>query len=335
MNIDAATLANAVRTVLPATRANYLPVLKGCWLESTADGLAVTATDLDLTISTAAADAGTPLGACVVPATLLSGWLEGRVGDVSLELDDNDLVLTGDTGAMRLRTLPLEEWPRCEQAQETAQQLDARIANILYAASRDGARPILNGVGLGDGWACCTDSYQLSAVRVAGPTAIVPVRALELALKGEGEATIAVDERRCTITVGPAQYTARLIEGTFPNWQGLVGEPTTTVIIDRDAAIAALERTLVLCDAETPVRVTPDGEGLTFSVVSRDVGEVMERVAGGSDLGGEYGFRPRLLLNLLRSRDEAKVEVGVTDQFKPVSVRDDNSVALVMPVRLS
>lgn len=334
MIVDAATLAAAVRTVLPATRVSHLPVLKGVRLEARAGVLTVEATDLDLSILTTHIGVD-DLPTTIVPAALLTAWLEGQTGDVRLEVDDADLVLGSDTGTMRLRTLWVDDWPVVEHARGEEVKLDRRVAGILYAATRDGARPILNGVGVGDGWACCTDSYQLAAVRVDGlPEAILPVRALELALKNEGEATIAVDDRRMTVTVGATSYTARLIEGRFPTWQPLVGDPTTTVTIDRDRTVAALERVCVLAEAETPVRITPDGDGLTFTVVARDVGEITERVDGGTELGGEYGFRPRLLINLLRSREEAKVELGVTDHYKPVSVRDDTSVALVMPVRL-
>lgn len=341
MNIDAATLVAAVRTVLPAARNGHLPVLKGVHLCTFSNEehsrLAVTATDLDLTIRTHFEATG--LVNAVVPGALLAAWLEGRDGEVTLTDDDDngDLVLGSDTGTMRLRTLPLEDFPRVEMADGDPAPLERRIATILYAASRDTARPILNGVGIGGGWAACTDSYQLAAMRLEGPPAILPVRVLELALKTEGEATITADDRRVTIDVGATSYTGRLIEGTFPTWQPLVGKAATMVTLDRDATIAALERVCVLAEAETPVRVKPGGDGLTFTVVSRDVGEIVEHVAGGDEMGGEYGFRPRLLINLLRSRDEAKVEVGVTDQIKPVSVGglDQESVALVMPVRLS
>ena len=338
MNIDADALADAVRTVLPVTRSGPMPVLKGVRLEPDGDRQRFTATDIDMTISTAVEVDGASVDA-IVPAALLAAWAEGAEGQVTLGPDDNDLVLTSDTGVLRLRTLPLDDWPRCETAGAPPVALDAStralLAAILYAASRDQARPILNGVGIGDGWACCTDSYQLSAVRVEGlADAIVPVRLFELALKAEGETTIAVDERRVTVTNGATAYTARLIEGRFPSWQGLVGVPTTTVTLDRDRTAAALERVLILTEAETPVRVTPDSAGLTFTVVSRDVGEVVERVDGGTELSATYGFRPRLLLNMLRAREEAKVELGVIDSLHPVSVRDENSVALVMPVRI-
>lgn len=337
MNIDASTLAAAVRTVLPATRAsaNHLPVLKGVRLAANSGVLDVTATDIDLTIRTTA-DSDDDLEPCIVPASLLSTWLEGVEGRVGLNLEEADLVLTSDTGTFRLRTLPVEDWPRCTVADGKPVKLDRRIAGIIHAASRDDSRPTLNGVGIGDGWACCTDSYRLAAVKLDGlPEAIVPVKAVELALKTDGEVTITTDDHQVTLTNGPTSYTARLVEGRFPNWQPLVGEPKTTVTLDRDRTVAALERVLVLADAETPVRVTPDGDGLTFSVTSRDVGEIVERIDGGNELGGEYGFRPRLLIAMLRSRDEAKVEIGVTDSLHPVTIRDETSVALVMPVRLS
>lgn len=336
MKINAATLANAVRTVLPATKAGHLPVLKGVYLNVCFGVLDVLATDIDLRIGTSVLDVEGDLKPTVVPAALLAGWLDGVDGDVVLEHDDADLVCRSDTGTMRLRTLPVEDWPATSVTEADPVPLDRRVAGILYAASRDGARPILNGVGIGDGWACCTDSYQLSAVRLEGlADAIIPVRLLDLALKAEGDATIAVDDRKVTVTVGPTTYTGRLIEGTFPNWRPLVGEPATTVTLDRERCIAALERVMVLADnIETPVRITPEGEGLAFTVVSRDVGEIVERVDGGTELGATYGFRPRLLIGMLRSRDEAKVELGITDSLHPVSVRDDTSVALVMPVRL-
>ena len=76
MNIDAGALASGLRTVLPATKAGHLPVLKGVLLETTGDRLHLTATDLDMTITTEVEAGGASLTA-VVPGALLAAWAEG------------------------------------------------------------------------------------------------------------------------------------------------------------------------------------------------------------------------------------------------------------------
>lgn len=339
LTIDAGALSSALRIVLPATRAGHQSVLRGVRLDGAGQKLTVTATDIDLTIETVVAADG-DLGPVVVPAAALGGWADGHGGAVTLTEEDGELVASGETGAMRLRCFPADDWPVFEPVVGDAVPLDdaARdgLGRIFHAAARDGSRPVLCGVGVSDGWAVCTDSYRLAARRIAGlPEAIIPVRVLELAFKADGPATLAADDRRVAVTVGATCWTARLIEGQFPSWLQLVGEPARIVTVDREAALAALGRVLVLADTpEAAVRISPDGEGLTFTVSSADVGEVSERMTGGEGWGDTFGFRPRLLADMLRSHDEAKVEIGLTNQLKPVSIRDEDSVALVMPVRL-
>jgi DNA polymerase III subunit beta len=346
VRIAASTLNDALKLVSPVvSRSNQLPIFSAVRLILDGGSGSAIATDGDLSVI-AYVNGETTLDGLdvVVPARHLAAFVASVKGTITLEVEDNDLKVTAGGSSLTLRTMPADDFPKIVTAEGEAVLLNpdakARLSRILYAASKDSARPILTGVGIGDGWAACTDSYRLAAVEIGGlPTAIIPARAFELVFKPTtGDVSATVDDRRATFTTAVGSWTTRLVEGGFPNWRALVPTSSPHVLIaDRDTLIDAISRVGVLVSNDEPVRLERCDEGVRLTVRSRDVGEAAETVSAEMDFDQPIAFNNKYLADLLKAGDEGKVDLGLESQHKPACVGTlaDGSVQLIMPVRVS
>ena len=148
------TLAEGVATAqrAVASRTGAMPVLSGLRVSVGAGSLELVGTDLELTIRVRVPAESDSEGSAVVPARLFSEivrQLEG--GTVTVELSDDDAHIEAGRFATTLRTLSTAEFPRLPETTETgvrSPRMRSREAlrQVVSAASRDDARPILTGV---------------------------------------------------------------------------------------------------------------------------------------------------------------------------------------------
>src|SRR5579864_4585591 len=147
-----AALGLVSRAVSPRST---LPVLGNVLLETAADGLRVTATNLDLTIAASVPAEIATEGRTTVPARLLSEYI-GSLGEAqcSMDLDPATQVLHLSCGVHRanLHGIDAVEFPPLPKREtEAAVQCDSiplqnAITQTVMAASADEASPVLTGV---------------------------------------------------------------------------------------------------------------------------------------------------------------------------------------------
>src|SRR5581483_5902251 len=218
MNLNRKAFLDALRIVAPATKKGHLPILHCVRIADRTGAIQVVATDLETSIK---ADAGTNgiLQSAVVPHAPLLAFVASASDDIVLNFDteDNALLVTSAGSTLRLRLATAEDFPTTNQAEGDTVHIDAALAGqlggCLYAASRDNARPILTGLGIVDGWAVCTDSYRLSAVKISAalPNCIIPAHAVEQVLKHTKDGfELTIDNIRATFEVpGVGSWTTR------------------------------------------------------------------------------------------------------------------------------
>jgi DNA polymerase-3 subunit beta len=228
------------------------------------------------------------------------------------------------------------------------------LAQVVRAASKDDARPILTGVLLQaeDGGLRieATDSYRLAVRTLPGtevlgerPQVLVPSRALSevVRLLGDGsEVELTLGDRDVTFGLPDTTITSRLIEGDFPNTRQLLPtEFPNRLKVDRLALLDALRRVRLLARESTPVRIAQHGDSIELSAVTQDVGHAHESLDASYD-GDELtvAFNPDYLLDGLDAISGDEVTLETRDALKPAVLRDadtDDFLYLLMPVRVS
>jgi DNA polymerase-3 subunit beta len=341
-----------------------LPVLSGVRLELAGDQLTLTGSDLELTVSVRISVSGLADGVAVVPSRLLNDIVRAlEPGAVELETTDDAARIASGRSEFSLKPLPADEFPRVaavegDEVRFDAQALVGALRQVLPAASTDDNRPILTGVLLAaadptegaEGLRLvATDSYRLSVVDLpgvsvlsSGKSVLVPSRALsELskALGDDGEITLRLGERDASFAAEGTTITTRLIEGDYPNYQGLIPSNQPNMLtVNREALIEALRRVKLLARDATPVRLQMSRDGLELRAVTQDVGEGSESLDAGYD--GEdltVAFNPDYLLAGIEAAGGEEVSLATIDSLKPAVVRNpttDDFLYLLMPVRV-
>jgi DNA polymerase-3 subunit beta len=360
------TLADAVSTAqrAVAARTGAMPVLSGLRVSLTPGSVELVGTDLELTIRVSVPAETDGEGSAVVPARLFAEILQKlEAGRVDVELEDADARIRGGRFAMTLRTLAAAEFPRLPQIDSEGVRVDAgafaeALRQVVPAASKDDARPILTGVLLtasSDGLRLvATDSYRLALRDLQGVSMLAEGQKVLVAAKGLGEVQrlltsagtdqidVVLGEREVLFRVGTAEVTTRLIEGEFPNYQQLIpsGYPNRLTVA-RDALQSAVNRVRLVGGGkdQAPIRLGMSAEGLELSATAQDVGEAHEEVEAkyeGTDL--TVAFNSQFLLDGIDATATAEVVVESIDPLKPAVMRATDSgdfLYLLMPVRIA
>jgi len=324
------------------------------------DTLDVAGSDLDLTIQARTEVAGIEPGVCVIPARLATDIVRAlEPGGVTVEVDDNEAVISAGRSQFAVRVLPVEEFlrlpePTTEPATLEAGALARALQQVVPAASHDDSRPILTGVLLAaesNGLRLvATDSYRLALCDLPGTSflqegqhVLVPSRALgELSrvLAGADQVQLRLAADEASFEVGKVRLTTRLIEGEFPNYGQLI--PTSysnRLVIGREVLLDAVRRVKLLAREATPVRLALKAGGVELTAVTQDVGQAREDVDAKYE-GTEMvvAFNPDFLINGLEATTSEQVTLETLDALKPATIRavgDSHFLYLLMPVRVS
>jgi DNA polymerase-3 subunit beta len=163
-------LSRAARAVSPRSP---LPILQGLLVSVVGHTLRVTGTDLDMTVRTQLDVEVLEEGRTVVPGRLITEAARKLpAGAVLLAAGDGEVELTGGGPRFRFRELAADDFPViAEPRLDGALEVDgddflAALDQVVVAASRDDARPVLTGVYFesteGALRLVATDSYRLA-----------------------------------------------------------------------------------------------------------------------------------------------------------------------------
>jgi DNA polymerase-3 subunit beta len=338
-----------------------IPILANVLLEAGDETVRVTATDLEVAARVSIPARITQPGTVTLSARKLADILKELPGvPLGLRVQDNAWVALRCGGtSYKLVGLPAEEFPSLGggEAESWITLEGALLRDMLgrtsYAVSHDENRHALNGVLFQVQGAelrlVATDGHRLAlAVRPLGESrpavsAIVPRKAVQEIARvvGAGETVdLAVSENQFILRMPNFLLTARLIEGTFPNYEQVVprAQPRR-VVLPRVAFTAALRRVAVLAEERTrPVRFTLAPGTLRLAASHPDFGEAEEGIE--VEYAGDevtIGFNSRYVLDALGTQEGERVVLELKDSTSPGVVRGDEGdegLCVIMPMRL-
>jgi len=362
------TLSQALQIVSRAiSTRTTLPILNNILLETTGEGLALTATNLEIGIRKVVAAEVAEEGSTTVPARLLTdfvGTLPEKELEMSLDLPTQTLSLKCARFDTHVKCIEAEEFPpgpRPDEGDRLSIPLDELLAAIeqtQMAASTDEARPVLTGVLLhidaqGQTLAA-TDGHRLAVRKLQArggseleARLIVPARALaELprAFRGEsGEVEVIVSKARNQIffRAGTSEVTSRLIDGTYPNYTQVIPTKSSTTIRVATAELTQTVRAVSLFarDSANVIRLKTETGGLVLSATTNEVGDSRAEVTAdvdGSDI--QIAFNARYILDALAVAAEDQVELLFDGPLSPGLIRppgSDQYLYVIMPVRVA
>lgn len=343
-----------------SNRNNAMPALSGVHMSVKGDALVLTCTDNDLSVRTTLAIGGAQDGVAVVNAKLISDIVRAMPEEkVTIDSQGEEVIVSAGKSQFTVPTFTATDFPNIVVAGTQPVSISAKtfgeaLAQVVRASSTDMQRLALTGVLMvAEPDSVClvaTDSYRLAVRELPGATMlghgaeiVVPGRALnelERLIGGVESMTMALGENRATFEVGGSTLTTTLLNVEFPKYKQLISAHyPNKVTTAREPLLEAVRRSRILARETTPVRLEMLANSIRLSVVTQDIGQVVDELDAKLD-GTEItiGFNSQYLMDGIDAVKGDEITIESTDPVKPAVLRgvgDKNYLYLVMPQRLT
>jgi DNA polymerase-3 subunit beta len=359
-------LARGLSTVSRAVSSrSSLPVLANVLLRTEDAGLKLTATNLEIGITSWVPGKIDTEGALTVPARLLTDVVGGLpAGErVDLEVEGTTLSVRAGRFQTHLRGIDADEFPVIPAAGErpttrvSQKVLRKALSEVTFAAASDEARPILTGVltrFAGERLTlAAADNYRIAvkSIDILSPvedtSLVIPARSYVELMRVLADTDDPVDimlapaRSQVIFHVDTIDLVSRLIDGQFPNYQQVV--PTShssRAVVDRDELLKAVRLSALIAAGAANVvklRIGEEGSaGITIAAAA-DVGDAEGQVEAA--LEGDpvtVAFNARYLTEALQNVDADQLALELNGPlssgvFRPTD--DADYVHVIMPVR--
>jgi DNA polymerase-3 subunit beta len=343
-----------------------LPILSNVLLQAAGNRLELTATDLDVTItSSVEAKVGEP-GAATVPVKKLFGIIrELAAPEIQIEVDEkNACSLQAGASYYKINGLAAEEFPPRPQFTEKRkielpqEKLRAMLRKTSFAISTDETRFVLNGIlfSLKDNQMTlvATDGRRLALVdeeaeipAEAQADLIVPTKAVNELLRllqTTGQVELKATDNQVAFTIKPEKgfpiaVISKLVEGNYPNYRQVIpGEAKERIALGREELLHALRRAEIMTSEKAnSVKLSFTKNNLAITANTPEVGEGRESIAvnyKGKDMA--IAFNPIYLMDPLKALDNDEVFLDLIDELSPGVVKINGPFLYVlMPMRMS
>jgi DNA polymerase-3 subunit beta len=220
-----------------------------------------------------------------------------------------------------------------------AEQFKKTLPLVLFAASRDEARPALSGVNFvssdGELVTVATDGFRLSLLKEKNtqkvPSMLVPRVFFEEVLSGLKEEdeinfTTSEKEKMVKFSTPTKEYYSRVIEGAFPPFEKVIPtEKKQTIITDREELLRNIKIASLFAREQSNIIILNSDEN-TSTQDAEIEGDAIQ-----------VAFNARFLLDFLQNVSGKKITIELLRSDAPTVFKTDNQknfIHIIMPVRI-
>ena len=334
-----------------------LPVIHNVLLSVDQSMLKLSATNLEIAMTTWVGAKIEEEGSITVPARLLSEFVNSLPNDpINLQLDEGSGLLEISSGSSKahINITDASEFPPIPTVDDgIAAEVDplvlrSAITRVAFAAATEESRPVLTGVELkldeskftmaaADGFRLAVHHGALLKPVSEEMSVIIPARTMN-----ELNRLISDREEPVEILMTPAkgqvmfrirggdtvEIVSQLLQGTFPNYEQLIPQSyTTRAVMDlptvlraaRTASIFARDGSNIIRMHLMPAEADTEPPKVEISARSEEVGD-NEDTVDLDEIEGEEGkiaFNSRYLLDVLSVLEKGKVALETTTSSSP------------------
>jgi DNA polymerase-3 subunit beta len=374
LTIERAALLKALAHVQSVVeRRNTIPILGNVLLSAGDDGLAFSATDLDMEIADGAPAHVESPGQITAPAHTLYEIVrklpEGAEVSLGFSGADPRLAVQAGRYKVNLPVLPAGDFPVMPSdglsngISLEAADLTRLIDKTRFAISTEETRYYLTGIYLhtvvSEGRsllrAVATDGHRLALAEMAAPEGasgapgvIVPRKTVQEARRLLEDAGEAIDLRlsgqKIRFDFGRATLTSKVIDGSFPDYTRVIPRENHRVMtVDNALFAAAVDRVATISSEKSrSVKLSVESGRVILTVRNMETGQAVEELE--VDYDGdpfEIGFNARYLMDVTAQIGGETTEFRFVDRaaatlLDPVLVLDPTDVGVqyvLMPLR--
>ena len=345
-------------------RRHTLPILANVLIRKTGSSVQLTTSDLEIQIrTTAELDGDSGNFTTTVGARKLIDILRTMPSDqvVSLESNQNKLILKGGKSKFTLQSLPAEDFPLVQEAanfgpvfsvpQKTLKDL---LNQVSFAMAVHDIRYYLNGIlFVAEGKQLslvATDGHRLAFanstldVEVPRQEVILPRKTVlelqRLLSDAEGAIEMQFANNQAKFSFGGMEFVTKLVEGKFPDYNRVIPKNhKNAVTLGRAPLLASLQRTAILTSEKFKgVRLNIEPGTLRVASNNAEQEEAVDELD--IDYGGdsiEIGFNVTYLIDALANMDQEMVKMELADSNSSALITiPENSTFkyVVMPMRI-
>jgi DNA polymerase-3 subunit beta len=347
-------------------RQTSLPILGNILFETEGGQIKLSATNLEIGITTFVGGKVLEKGTVALPAKIITNFINNLPTGEVIEITTEDQKVFLKSGGYDLKVFSADgkEFPLIPRGsfdqgiKLSAQDFKKSLQSLLYAASTNVIRPELTGVYfLFEGEVLklvATDSFRLveEQVRViyeqSTPAAvIVPTDTLQEVLRVVGndydEITFVIQDNQIFFHIGGTEITSRLINGKFPDYQQIIPSNFSDRVIFKKSDLSRSLKIAASLSSYTSgeIALICDKTKNEFSVVSRshDVGENINRFNFENQEGEKnitLIFQARFLQDYLNNSTGEEIGLAYNTEHTPVllsSTEDASLISIIMPIR--
>lgn len=348
-----------------------LPILNNVKFETSKGKLLITATDLELGISTWIGADIQSEGNITVPAKQLSEFINSIPNDkIDVDLVGQKFKVSTVNNSAEFNTIPVDDYPEIPSIDKenpllkiNTKDLTKSINRVAFAAATDNIKPVLAGILMEidnakihfvgtDGLRLSKQTIELESGSQESKSLLIPVKALQelsfiISELSEEDSFVELyliqDRNQVLFRVGDIDLTSRLIDGDFPEYRPII--PTgfnTQCNIKRSEFLDSLKVTNIIARSVLGNKVILEIDGkdntITMSASQSDVGS--NKSTFGGEIDGDnlkIAFSSRLLSDVLNHLQSEDIIFECSEAVKPgvFKVKDDeNFIHIVMPMML-
>lgn len=343
-----------------------LPILTNLLIEALDNKIKISATDLDISITSTVECNVIKKGSASIPAKILFDIIkELPESDISFEATSQRVEIKFPNGSYKIASVSPEEFPKLpavntkKEIKISGSDLVKMITKTTFACSDDETRPALNGVlwqTKGDKMQMvATDGHRLAKMSLENKKlkglyddVIIPPKVLNLIptfiTSDDQEIGIIFGENNIIFNLGGNVLTSRLIDGPYPNFEQVIPpEGDKKMSVPKDDLSHAVRRVSILSNSLThQVKFSLKSGSLTLSTTNADVGgegkEVLDCDYDGEQI--ELGYNANYITDILTKIDSSDVifelstSVAAGIIYSP-NIPKEDFLCLVMPLRLA
>jgi DNA polymerase III subunit beta len=341
-----------------------MPILGNILMETTKNGVKLSATDLELGIESYVDATVSQEGAITLPARILTDIVTNLpAAQVKITVGEGEAkaTITCENVTFEVLGLPAADFPVMPSGNsDVLVKLDAGLLRTMirqtsFAISTDETRPFLTGVYVlleGEmGQFVATDGGRLALRKAKIPdttkakiAAIVPGKTMGELVRVlgavEGDVAITSQDNQLIFTLHGMRFISRLIAGQFPNYEQVIPkEYKQRIKVGAERLLRAVRRASITArDSANVVRLSAADGILTISSNTPDVGKAQEDIS--VTVEGDaipVAFNAKFLLDALNNIDATDVFFDLTGPLSPGALRPvehSDYVYVLAPVRV-
>jgi DNA polymerase-3 subunit beta len=345
-------------------RRQTLPILSNVLAVARDSELILTATDMEVTLSTRININIERPGEITLPARKLLDILRAlpEEAPVSLAVDSERAIIHCGRSRFNLATLPAAGFPAEENSTFDGRvQLPQNVLRMLiehthFAMAQQDVRYYLNGLLLymsgGQLGAVATDGHRLAQCKVEAAIEpanfdqqlIVPRKGIQELLRlssgDDAPVLLNIGANQIQAVMENISFTSKLVDGKFPDYDRVIPQESEHVIVvDRIALRTALARAAILSSEKyRGVRLHMEKGTLRIQANNPEQEEAEEELPINFDDGPlEIGFNVTYLLDALGALSSDSVKIFCTDASSSCllqEVEGESCKYVIMPMRL-